>query len=86
MIERELTYSTAIKQVKKSFLQYLDCFNWVSDGNMTAIKLTLYTSEKNSLRICKIRGLIGSKKEVKHFIDTFKIKSEIMIKQQPFHI
>lgn len=62
MIEKELNHSTAIKQVKRSLLHYIDCFNWMSEGNMTAIKITLHTSEKSSTRICKIKGLIGSKK------------------------
>ena len=34
----------------------------MSDSNMTAIKLTIQTNEKRSQRICKIRGLVGSKK------------------------
>ena len=68
MIEKELLHATAIKQVKRNLLQYIDCFNWVSEGNMTAIKMTLQVSEKNSTRICRIKGLIGSKKEVKMVI------------------
>jgi hypothetical protein len=86
MIEKELHHSTAIKQVKRSLLHYLDCFNWVTDGNMTAIKLAIHTSEKNSTRVCKLRGLVGSRKEVRHFIDTFRIKSAVLIKQQPFYM
>lgn len=62
MIEREATHSTAIKQVKKSFLQMIDCFSLVSEGNMTAIKLTIQTNEKTSKRVCRVRGLVGSKK------------------------
>ena len=62
MIEKELTHATAIRQFKKNFWQYLDCFNWVTEGNTTAVKMTLHTSEKNSTRVCRIRGLIGSKK------------------------
>ena len=73
-------HATAIKQVKKSFLHYIDCFNWVTEGSMTAIKMTLQTSEKKSMRICKIKGLVGSKKEVKQFIDTFRNKSEQLLK------
>lgn len=53
---------------------------------MTAIKLAIHTSEKNSVRICRLKGLIGSKKEVKLFIDTFKIKSQAMMREQPFHL
>ena len=41
MIEKELQHATAIKQVKRSLLNYIDCFNWVSEGNMTAIKMTI---------------------------------------------
>lgn len=44
MIEKEILHATAIKQVKKNFLHYLDCFNWVTEGNMTAIKLTIQVS------------------------------------------
>jgi hypothetical protein len=29
---------------------------------MTAIKLTIQTNEKISKRVCKVRGLVGSKK------------------------
>jgi aspartate carbamoyltransferase regulatory subunit len=72
MIEREANHATVIKQIKKTFLQMLDCFNWVSEGNMTAIKLTIQTNEKTSKRICKLRGLVGSKREVKMFIKEFK--------------
>lgn len=68
MIEKELQHATAIKQIRKSLLQYLDCFNWVTEGSMTALKLTIHTSEKNSLRIVRIKGLIGSKREVKAFV------------------
>ena len=62
MIEKELSHATAIKQSKRSLLQYIDCFNWLSEGAMTALKLSLCTSEKNSLRIVRIKGLIGSKR------------------------
>ena len=50
---------------------------------MTAIKLGIHVSEKNSTRICKIKGLLGSKKEVKMFIDTFKSKSTALAKLHP---
>lgn len=30
MIEKEVNHSTAIKQVKKTLLQYLDCFHLMS--------------------------------------------------------
>jgi hypothetical protein len=83
MIEKELLHSTAIKQVKKSFLHYIDCFNWVTEGGMTAIKMTIHVSEKNSTRICRIKGLVGSKKEVKMFIDTFRSKSIELAKLYP---
>ena len=83
MIEKEILHATAIKQVKKSLLHYIDCFNWVTEGNMTAIKLTIQVSEKNSTRVCKIKGLVGSKKEVKMFIDTFKSKSAELTKLYP---
>lgn len=50
---------------------------------MTAIKFGIHVSEKNSTRICKIKGLVGSKKEVKQFIDTFKKKSSELAKLYP---
>jgi hypothetical protein len=53
---------------------------------MTAVKLTIHTSEKNSARICRLKGLVGSKKEVKLYIDAFKIKSEVMMRELPFHM
>ena len=62
MIEKELLHATAIKQVKRNLLHYIDCFKWVSEGDTTAIKMTIQVSEKNSTRICKIKGLVGSKK------------------------
>ena len=83
MIEKELSHATAIRQFKKNFWQYLDCFNWVTEGSTTAIKMTVHTSEKNSTRVCKLRGLNGSKREVKIFLNSFKQKSEAMVKEQP---
>lgn len=56
-------------------MQIIDCFNWCTDGNITAIKLTMRTREKDSKRICRIRGLVGSTKEVVHFISKFQAKS-----------
>ena len=53
---------------------------------MTALKLTIHTSEKNSLRIVRIKGLIGSKREVRAFVEAFKTKSEILVKELPFQI
>lgn len=53
---------------------------------MTAIKLSIHTSEKNSLRVCRLKGLVGSKKEVKHFIDVFRVKSQALTRQLPFHM
>jgi len=50
---------------------------------MTAIKFGIQVSEKNSTRICRIKGLVGSKKEVKMFIDTFKSKSAELAKLHP---
>lgn len=55
----------------------------MSEGNMTAIKMTIHVSEKNSTRKCKIKGLVGSKKEVKHFIDTFKSKCKELTRLFP---
>lgn len=49
-------------------MQIIDCFNWWSEGNITAIKLTITTREKDSKRVCRIRGLVGSKKDVVEFI------------------
>jgi sugar diacid utilization regulator len=86
MIEKEQHHSTAIKQVKRSLLQIIDCFNWISEGNMTAIKLTIHTSEKNSTRVAKLKGLVGSRKEVKQFLDLFRKLSEVLIKEQPHHL
>lgn len=86
MIEKELQHATAIKQMRKSFLQYLDCFNWVTEGTMTAIKLTVHTSEKNSLRICRFKGLVGSRKEVRAFIEAFRQRSQALLRDQPFHM
>ena len=63
----------------------LDC-NKASEEEPPAIKLAIHTSEKNSTRVCKLRGLVGSRKEVRHFIDTFRIKSAVLIKQQPFYM
>ena len=83
MIEKEILHATAIKQIKKTLLNYIDCFNWMSEGNMTAIKMTVHVSEKNSTRVCRIKGLVGSKKEVKTFIDLFKKKSEELVKLHP---
>jgi hypothetical protein len=54
----------------------INCFNWLSDANMTAVKMTIHTSEKNSTRICRIKGLVGSKKEVSIFINLFQQKSK----------
>lgn len=50
---------------------------------MTAIKMNIHISEKNSTRVCRIKGLVGSKKEVKLFIDTFKNKSSDIVKLFP---
>ena len=50
---------------------------------MTAIKFGIQVSEKNSTRVCRIKGLVGSKKEVKMFIDTFKSKSAELAKLHP---
>ena len=68
MIENEQNHATAIKHGKKSFMQIIDCFNWWTDGNVTAIKMTVRTREKDSKRICRIRGLVGSRKEIVDFI------------------
>lgn len=86
MIEKELQHATAIKQTRKSLLQYLDCFNWVSEGAMTALKLTVHTSEKNSLRIVRLKGLIGSKREVRGFVEAFRARSEALVRELPFQL
>lgn len=62
LIESEQNHATAIKHAKKSFMQLIDCFNWWTQGNVTAVKMTISTREKDSKRVCRIRGLIGSKK------------------------
>ncbi len=72
MIEKEASHATAIKQAKKTLLQMIDCFSLVSEGNMTAVKMTIQTNEKTSKRVCKVRGLVGSKILVKQFINLFK--------------
>jgi hypothetical protein len=67
MVEAEQTYAMAVKNAKKNFIQLLDCFNWWTESNLTAVKMTIHTSEKDSKRRCKIRGLVGSRKEVIDF-------------------
>ena len=43
---------------------------------MTAIKMNITTREKDSKRICRIRGLVGSRKQVADFIQKFRNKSK----------
>lgn len=62
MIELEQTHATAIRHGKKSFFQVIDCFNWWTEGAITAIKMTIVTREKDSKRVCRVRGLVGSKR------------------------
>ena len=62
MIESEQTHAMAVKNAKKNFIQLLDCFNWWTESNITAIKMTIHTSENDSKRKCKIKGLVGSRK------------------------
>lgn len=52
----------AVKNAKKNFFQLLDCFNWWSESNITAVKMTIHTSENDSKRKCKLKGLVGSRK------------------------
>ena len=47
---------------------------------MTAIKMVLQVNEKSSTRNCKVKGLVGSKKEIKAFIEGFKSKSAELAK------
>jgi len=56
-------------------MQIIDCFNWWTDAGVTAIKMNITTREKDSKRVCRIRGLVGSRREVTEFIDKFKTKS-----------
>jgi hypothetical protein len=62
LIELEQTHATAVKHGKKSFMQIIDCFNWWTEGSVTAIKMNIVTREKDSKRVCRIRGLVGSRK------------------------
>lgn len=56
----------------------IDCFNWWTEANVTAIKININNREKDSKRVCRIRGLVGSKREVVTFIDKFKNKAILL--------
>lgn len=58
-------------------MDMLNCFNSdLVDSDVTAIKLTIKTNEANSTRVCKIRGLVGSKNEVRMFLSKFSKKAK----------
>lgn len=58
-------------------MDMLSCFNSdLADSDVTAIKLTIKTNEANSTRLCKVRGLVGSKQEVKTFLSRFSRKAK----------
>jgi hypothetical protein len=77
LIEEEVNNATIIKRNKKSFMDMMNCFNSdLADSDVTAIKLTLKTNESNSTRVCKIRGLVGSKHEVGMFLRKFAAKAK----------
>mgnify|MGYP003463752122 CR=1 FL=1 len=57
----------------------MNCFNSdLADSDVTAIKLTLKTNESNSTRVCRIRGLVGSKNEVGMFLRKFGSKAKTL--------
>ena len=57
-----MSNATIIKRNKKGFMDMINCFSSdLPDSDVTAIKLTIKTNESNSTRVCKIRGLVGSK-------------------------
>jgi hypothetical protein len=78
LIEFENAHATAVKYGKRSFMQLIDCFNWWTEGSVTAVKLTITTREKDSKRVCRLRGLVGNKKEVIDFIALFRNRSGML--------
>ena len=71
-----MNQATLIKKNKKGFMEMLNCFsNDLTDSDVTAIKLTLKTNEGNSTRVCRVRGLVGSRVQVRLFINQFNQKA-----------
>lgn len=66
-----------VKQKKHRFLDLFNCLNLGgSDDGVTAVKIIVRTNETKSVRVAKLRGLVGAREEVKKFIDEFKLKSK----------
>jgi hypothetical protein len=51
-----------VKQKKHRFLDLFNCLNFGgSDDGVTAIKIMVKTNESKSIRVAKLRGLVGAR-------------------------
>ena len=68
-----------VKQKKRRLLDIINCLNFGGDEEgVTAVKIIVKTNEAKSVRVARLRGLVGSKDEVKRFLDEFRIKSKAL--------
>lgn len=62
LIEEESSHATMVKQKKQRFLDLFNCLNFGgSEDNVTAVKIMVRTNEAKSVRVAKLRGLVGAR-------------------------